>query len=981
MNKEAVIQNWIRSSIWSLFFDEPETWKKYMPGSRKDSRTWEALIEEPDQDIFRHAYDDLFKGTDASVSVPLWASVCKYAEGCLMDETTLKIVQLYHAWGYVPKGMDGNPPDYIGEMFRFTAYLYACALHDMEAVNKKDQDALETPDPEGYLKAADDFCSFYLLDTVRSVAADLKKYAKLPVFTKAAEEIISDTQLLMSGDWKKELPAAGKADRGMKEETGIKFPVCGYALEQGRGPVIADGEKQTIYTGGRNNCGGKCSIRTSVQDGCLTDLETGCHIGLPGLRACVRGRGYRKTYLSKDRLRYPMRRIGKRGEGKFERISWDEAADIIAKEWIRIRDTYGPGSRYVNYGLGLNAIIRPDMLIKRLLNEDGGYLGFYGSYSFACAQFTTPYIYGDANSGNSIEDLANTKLLILWAHNPSETVYSPQGNYMIAKAKENGAKVIVIDPRKSDTVIAVADEWIPIRPSSDAALAVSMAYVIWEEGLQDQHFMDTYCLGFDEKHMPDGVPAELNYHAYLFGETDGIVKTPEWAEKITGIPAETIRRIAREYATTKPACLLPGLGNQRTANGEQNVRAMAALACMTGNVGIPGGSAAGMGFTAEEEKPVYPMGKSDYPGVISCFLWTDAITRGHEMTARKDGVQGMERLESDVKMMFNLGSNTLINQHADINNSIRILQDKGLLEFLVCTDVFMTPSAKFADLLLPAPSFLEDNNMAAPWRMGHYLLSNNKVIEPLFECRTEYCWISDVAKRLGLWEAWSEGRETQEEWLEHLYEDLHAKHPEMPSYTEFKANGGYTWKDAKPYIAYEEQIRDFENHKFKTPSGKIEIFSKRLYELGNPEEIPAVPKYVSCPEGPEDPKREQYPLQLMGWHTKRRCHSIHDNNPWMEEIEPQRVWIHPADAAARGICTEDIVEVFNDRGMIRIPAKVTDRIIQGVIAIPEGAWYTPGSDGIDKRGSINVLTSTRPTPLAKGNPQHTNLADVRKAGL
>lgn len=385
-----------------------------------------------------------------------------------------------------------------------------------------------------------------------------------------------------------------------------------------------------------------------------------------------------------------------------------------------------------------------------------------------------------------------------------------------------------------------------------------------------------------------------------------------------------------------------------------------------------------MGFGREEAPPVFPMGTSGYPGVISCFLWTKAIEEGANMTRRDDGVQGMERLESNVKLMFNLGSNTLINQHADINNSIRILKDTSKLEFLVCTDVFMTPSARFADLLLPAPSFLEDDDIAAPWRLGHYLLRNNKVVEPIFGCRTEYDWLSDVAERLGLWEAWSEGRKSQGEWLEHLYNELRAKTPELPDYETFSRNGGYTYRNAKPYIAYADQIRDPEHFQFSTPSGKIEIFSKRLYDMGNPTEIPALPTYVPCPEGPADQLRETYPLQLIGWHTKRRCHSIHDNNPWMEEVEPQRMWMHPTDAAARDISAGDIVEVYNDRGILRIPVTVTTRIIQGVVAIPEGAWYTPGEDGIDHRGSINVLTSTRPTPLAKGNPQHTNLVEVRR---
>ena len=671
-----------------------------------------------------------------------------------------------------------------------------------------------------------------------------------------------------------------------------------------------------------------------------------------------------------------MKRIGTRGEGRFERISWEEAADILAQEMKRIKAAYGPGSRYVNYGIGVAATIRPDFLIKRLLGLDGGYLSFYGSYSFACAQYVTPYIYGDKFSGNSVEDLLNTKLLILWGHNPSETNFGSQRNYLTALAKEKGVRIIVIDPRKSDTVISIADEWIGIRPSTDGALANAMAYVIWSENLQDQAFMDYFCIGFDESHMPDGVPENSSYHSYIFGKQDGIPKSPEWAEGITGIPADTIRHLAREYATTKPACLLPGLGNQRIGNGEQTVRAMAALACMTGNIGIAGGCAAGTGFVQEEPTPIYPIGTNPYPGSISCFLWPTAIEDGVNMTHQRDNVQGMDRLDSNVKMLFNLAGNALINQHSDINRTVRILKDTSMCELIVCSDVFMTPSAKFADLLLPAPSFLEDDNIAPPWRVGHYLLCNNRVIQPLFGCRNEYYWIGETAKRLGLWDAWSEGRTEPIQWLEYLYNNLRQKNPELPEFSQFQANGGHTYQNPTTYIAYAKQINDPEHYKFSTPSGKIEIFSKQLYDMREPKEIPAIPSYLPCPEGPSDPLIQKYPLQLIGWHTKRRCHSIHDNNPWMEELEPQCVWIHPDDAAARGISDGAQVEIFNDRGKVCIPAKVTDRIIQGVVAIPQGAWYTPDASGTDRRGSINVLTSARPTPLAKGNPQHTNLVEV-----
>ncbi|MBR5284713.1 MAG: molybdopterin-dependent oxidoreductase [Clostridia bacterium] len=932
-----LLSRWLHTSRLSNFFTHFAGWQE------------EGYPEDPSD--LQQEYQELFMGVHADIYIPLWASTCKYEQGSLLDETTLEVLRFYRHWGYTPVAMDGNPPDYIGQQLRFAAYLLACALHDAE--NAKD-----------YIDALDEFIALYLLDTVRTVADGIKAHSDTPLFLRVAEHLVNFCRDCS--------PAALCTPEDCKEHL-----LCWEAYENGRNAAISAGPIHTIKTAGRNNCGGKCAVHATEQDGCILAVETGCDIGDPSIRACVRGRGYRRTYMTGQRLRYPMKRIGKRGEGRFTRISWEEAADLITAEWVRIRDKYGVGARYVNYGTGISAVIRPDRLTKRLLNLDGGYVDLFGSYSSACAQYVTPYIYGDNMSGNSVEDLLNTKLLILWAHNPTETIFSPQLSYMIVQARKKGAKVIVIDPRNSDSALSFADQWIPIVPSTDGALANAMAYVIWEEGLQDQSFMDRFCLGFDEAHMPEGSDKSQNFKNYIFGGIDGIAKTPEWAEPITGIPADVIRALAREYATTKPACILPGLGAQRIGNGEQTVRAIAALTALTGNIGIPGGGAAGVGMSKEEAQPGFPIGDRPYKATISVFMWLEAIERGAQMTRKKDHIQGVEQLDTDIKMLFNLAGNTLINQHSDINHTIEVLQDESKCEFILCTDVFMTPSAKFADILLPGTSFLEEDNMAGPWRQGHYLLHHNRVIEPIFGCRDEYHWISDVAHRLGLWEAWSEGRETREQWLEDIYNGLRKQEPELPPYAAFKANGGYTYKNPKTYIAYADQIRDPEHHPFKTPSGKIEIYSQRLADFENPAEIPALPIYVPCPEGPHDPLREKYPLQLIGWHTKRRCHSVHDNNPWMEETDPQRMWIHPDDAAARGLRTGDLAEVWNDRGHIRMPVLVTDRIVRGVVAIAQGAWYNPDKDGTDKRGSINVLTDRRPTPLAKGNPQHTNLVEVK----
>ena len=932
----------------------------------KERKTWQELISRPADFLesrekgmavcasfpgFKaHAvrewelmYDFCFRGTDADFTPPLWVSVC-LGEKALLNQTTLEIIRFYHRWGYEPQWIEGNPPDYLGEMFRFFEYLLFAEGGDLPA----------------RVQAAEDFLDNYLLEGLKALTKSLAGYPDVyPDIPAFFREVLSELSL--------------------REITKEDLGGGGYALKA----PVPDEEEHIINSGGLNNCGGICVIRPHVRENCVLQIESDCNPShAPQIRACVRGRGYRKTYLNPDRLRYPMRRLGERGSGKFERISWEEAVSEVAENIRRTGRMYGPGSRFVLYGTGVCGIMRPGTLMNRLLALDGGYLDAYNSYSSACVTYISDYVYGTPNGGSSASTQLDAKLMILWAANTAETIFGPERNYYLSQLKQKGVKIIAVDPRLSQTAVAYADEWFALRPSTDAALADAMAYVIFEEGLQDQHFIDTYCLGFDEEHMPEGVPAGESYHSYLFGVKDGIQKTPEWAEAITGIEAHRIRALAREYATTKPACIEAGFGAQRHGNGEQSARALMMLSCLTGNVGISGGSSCANGSRINEHTPManYLLRtRNPYPGRIPTFLWTKAIEHGTELEPLKDGIKGTEKLDSNIKMLFCMASNILINQHSNINDTIRILKDDSKCEMIVCSDVFMTPSARYADLVLPATSVFEGENMISPWAGSNYYLKHNRVIRPLFGCRFEFDWLKETAARLGLYDDFIDGKSEVSDWLKANYAYIREREPELPDYETFSREGGWQFKEQIKAVGFEQEIKDPANHPFPTPSGKIEIFSKRLYDLDQPD-IAAIPRYMPCPEGPEDPLREKYPLQLIGWHTRRRAHSIHDNNEWQDEVEKPGVWIHPEDAAERGIRDGEMTEVYNDRGCIRIPAVVTERIRQGVAAISQGGWFTPDKQGTDIRGSINVLTSTAyPTPIAKGNPQHTNLVEIRKA--
>ena len=735
-------------------------------------------------------------------------------------------------------------------------------------------------------------------------------------------------------------------------------------------------EEKIIETTGLNNCGGRCLLRAHVRHGKIVKMSTQSaeERALINLAACPKGLKCHETFLGSDRILYPMIRVGERGEGRFRRASWQEAIDIIAKEWVRIRDAYGVGSRYVNYATGMCGVINGPGLARRLLALDGGYLGRYNSYSSACMTKATELMMGTPYSGNSLESWLESKLIILWGHNPADSRFDCATMDYLQKARDKGIPIVVVDPRRSPTVEKLGAEWIPIRPATDAAMLDAMAYVIYTEGLHNQKFLDKCCIGFDSEHMPEGIDGSESYLSYLLGENDACPKTPRWAAEICGVSAETIISLARRYATAKPAALIQGLGAQRHSYGEQGVRGGILLACMTGNVGVWGGWSCGNAFVRSHENPTFPKVENPFSMSIAAYTWTQAVVNGHEMTSL-DGVEGGDKLPSDVKMIINLGGNCLINQHGDINRTAEILKDTSKCEFILCSDLFMTASAKFADVLLPAVSPLEQDNIAMPWQYGDFLGYAKKIVEPMGESRFEYDWLCEVAEKLGYGEAFSQGK-SSEDWLRYIYDDLRTRERELPEYEEFSKGGIFCYKNNKRFIAFEKECSDIENHPFNTPSGKIEIFSNKVYINNYKDFFPAIPRYVEPIEGYSDALREKWPLQLIGFHTMRRGHSIHDNNPSLEAIEPRRIWINPKDAECRGISQGDMVKVFNDRGEIILSAYVTEDIMEGVTAMSQGAWYAPDKNGCDRGGNINVLTSLRPTPYARGNGQHTNLVEV-----
>ncbi|MDT3767372.1 molybdopterin-dependent oxidoreductase [Gleimia hominis] len=778
-------------------------------------------------------------------------------------------------------------------------------------------------------------------------------------------------------------------------------------------PTRSEGSKEglpaptadrTVWSACLVNCGSRCPLRMQVKDGTIVQVLPD-NTGDDGLftrqiRACVRGRSMRQRIYSPDRIKTPLIRVEgtKRGAGKWRKASWDEALDLVVEKLRYTYDKYGPEAVYRNYGSGVwNAHVANSGGWNRLFNLLGGRLTYYGNYSYAQIATITRYFYGseDEQVSNSFEDAAlHSDLLVLWGNNPQETRMSGGGLvYTSLWAKIKGkCKIIVVDPRYSDSAAVLADEWVAPRPGTDSALIAGMIHVMLQENLQDQAFLDKYCIGFDEDHMPEGAPKHASYRSYIEGKgPDGVEKTPEWAARITGVPADQIRAFARQVANAKACNISQGWGPQRHANGEHQALAIYLLACVTGNVGIPGGGTGGREGYYWPITEWFDDGENPVKTSISCFGWTDAIDHGPEMTATKDGVRGADRLKTGIKFLLNYGSNMPGSQHADINRTRKILQDESKCEFILAVDNQMTRTTELADVVLPDTTQSERWDLIPSEYTGDmaYLILTQKVIEPLYESRPAFEIVREIAKRMGLEQEFSEGRD-----LEATVRRMHAKtvaeHPQFPDFDQMLKQGVYRYSNPEgTTVALKEFREDPEANPLDTPSGKIEIYSQQLadmaktWEFPNPlrgDQILPIPAYQATWEGAEEAKtNREYPLQCIGHHYKQRTHSTYGNLSWLNEAHPQSVWINTLDAQDRGIKDGSEVLIYNPRGKVQIPAKVTARIAPGVISLPQGAWTKFDEHGVDHGGAVNVLTSQHPTPISKGNGQHTTLVQVKKA--
>ena len=684
------------------------------------------------------------------------------------------------------------------------------------------------------------------------------------------------------------------------------------------------------------DCGGGCPLMADVQDGRVTRVRDNPLAGR-SMKGCPRGYEMPRVVYAPDRILKPLLRTGPRGSGQFREAAWPEALALVARRLAEVQGCYGAGSilALAGFASGRGALHSTQRLTKRFLALLGGYTEITGGYSSAAADFVTPMVLGTNLAGIDSATLRHSKLIILWGANVKDTRLGCDTEFYIREARRRGVEVIVVDPRRSATADRLGTRWIPVRPGSDAALMMAVLHVLMGEGLVDRPFVEAHSSGFEA----------LERH--ILGHDDGVAKTPAWAEGICGTPEALICELALAYGRAHPTALIPGLSIQRTVGGEEAIRLAIALQVATGNLGRPGGSS---GALTWGRLPGPRMGRMPVPSnpalaAIPVVRWPDAVLEG-----RTGG------FPADIHAIYSVGSNYVV-QGSDLHKSLSAFRQ---VEFSVCHDYALTPTARQCDVVLPATTFLEREDIVFP-AGGNYLLYSNRAVLPQGEARNDYAIFCELAERMGLGSAFSEGR-SEAEWLASFLAES-----DVTDVDAFRETGVY-WGAEQDRVGFGDFARDPQAHPLDAPSGKVEIAPAAYAATG----FPAVP---TCRMLPADP---DYPLWLVTPHARFRTHSQYETIPWFKRRTPQALWMHPGDAAAREIADGDLVLVRSRRGRMRIPSHVTDEIMQGVASLLQGTWPALDADGTDTAGCANVLTSTVPTLPSQGPRTHSVQVQVEK---
>lgn len=723
--------------------------------------------------------------------------------------------------------------------------------------------------------------------------------------------------------------------------------------------------------------------------------------------------GVMDSIYSESRIRYPMVRRAwleqgpgadpdGRGSGDFVRVSWDKAIELVAGEITRVRAQYGQQAVFAgSYGWkSPGKLHNCQTLLRRMLNLTGSYTNSSGDYSTGAAQVILPYVSGSIEVYEQCTTWKNLaehcELMVFWGCNPLNSSQiswqvADHGAWPgIAMMKAAKTKVLCIDPVRTETCKELNGEWLAPRPQTDVAMMLGIAHTLYTEKLHNQDFLDRYASGFD-KFLP-----------YLLGKTDGTPKSADWAAGICGLPAETLRDLARRFAA-KRTMLALGYSTQRQHHGEQIHWMLITLAAMLGQIGLPGGGYGLSYHYASGGAPTHttPILKAidDASGQASDgAAWLSQsgavsipVSRLVETLLNPGKTMqfnGHEITLPLIKLAYWAGGNPFSHQQ-DRNEMLRAWRQ---LDTFIVQDAQWTASARHADIVLPATTSYERNDIE---QVGDYALSHivpmKKIVDPVFEARSDFDIFAAIADKLGKGYAFTQGL-SEMDWIRGIYEsakiESRAKGMEMPVFDVF-------WESNKPLeFPLGKEQADFVRHAdfradpllnaLGTASGKFELYSTAIEKYGY-DDCPPHATWMEPVERLGGPST-RYPLHVAANHPQMRLHSqlcgtVNRQSYAIAGREP--CWMHPEDARARGLSDGDVVRVFNDRGQILAGLKITDDICRGVIRINEGGWFDPANareiGSLCRYGDVNNLTTGLSTSkLAQGNCGHTGVAEVER---
>ena len=701
-------------------------------------------------------------------------------------------------------------------------------------------------------------------------------------------------------------------------------------------PVRPDG----IYRSACRMCHGGCGVLVHLAGGNVVKIEGDPESPLNRGKLCIKGLSSIEHLYNPHRLKYPLKRVGKRGEGKWKRISWDEALETIVHKIRDIIQNLGPESIAIGTGTGRHHFQH----VLRFANA----LGTPNWCEPGTAQCFIPRIltgvmtYGDLPICDYYGDV-NPGCVLVWGHNP--VVSGPDGEiqFRVRECLKKGARLIVIDPRQTQ-VARKADIWLQVRPGTDDALALSMLNVIIREGIHDRAFVEQWTSGFEK--LAERVEAY----------------PPEWAEKITWVPADKIRAAARMFAETKPATLEWGVALEHTPNCLQTVRAVALLPALTGNIDVPGGWILGM--HAVNDPPLLaeniPADRADRRMGADRFKVLcsgRALFPSAHIPTLFHAIRTGEPYPIRAFLIF--GNNALVTY----GNSKRVHETLMSLDFLSVMDIYMTPTAELADIVLPAATWLEvDQVVTVPFVANNVALAQQKVAH-VGESRPDEEVFVDLARRLGL----SAGTEPLQEVFDRQLAPLGI------TFEQLREKGFFT----VPLEYRKHQTRG----RFMTPSGKVELYSQYLESLG----YDPLPHYEEPPESPLSTPElaEKYPLVLTtGGRIQQFFCSEHRQIPSLRRKHPDPlVEIHPDTAAKLGIDDGDWVWIESPRGRVRQRAKRTAGVDPRVVSL-QHAWWFPEREPPEygwKESSASLLLDPRPAdPIWGSEPWKGFLCRIYK---